>query len=292
MKLPPTSHCWKETSIFFSRYSDLLGSSLITAIDIIFLLGEAVPSFPKALSNTAFTLLNVAAIIPMSFYISLFRKHQGDLSLAYDIKKTTYLAEAASKTMVTAADILLPIGWTAAAIYRMANNNAALTAIYTLMKPIATCCIITHIALEAFTFFSTRTKLPQLRKLTDDDSLFQGFVDTLTGAGDKSSAYGLITRMRMDKDTWNHFHERLQETSDTDKQKALFHKVALNNLSTQQKVIYSQLFLRAAGYAAMLFSAWHAGTIIQASIWTAFSGVYTSILLYQKIQQHQQRQAI
>lgn len=291
-----SSRCSAGVGDFLEKYTDLVSSITILAIDIIFLLGETVPGFPPSITNASFFTLNFVGLLSLNFQASLLRKTIGDCALAKRVLNPTILCSSAAKITYIASGIILTVGGCIASVTRMTHHNDITHDIYSISRPWGVGSVVVGIGIDFFEYFTNKGIIQQLKNGLSDvelqtikklfTTLAPGLPDNAFGSKEAASIRG-----RMDKDTWRKFSHDIQliEEGEVYKIRELVSHVALKNIETQQFVAKANIFLHFAGDAGMAVADLYPGTAIQAGIITGFSSLYTTKLVIQKVQQARQR---
>jgi hypothetical protein len=279
LPVPSASYC--------EKYGNLIQSVTITVLDLFYLLGSAFSSIPKIVTDVAFNALNFSAFLSWSFYIDQTKKNVGDTF--FSIKKSYLMTFVSSlKTIFIITSIALTLLNCCAATCRLVNCLAMTRMIYALISPFGIPCLVLSFLLDVLYFYIGKQVLNYKIKKEDIPLFFQSF--SLTSSSNKFDSYASLIRGCIDKDTWKYFiHHLPSALLDKTKQEALYNKVLIPNIVTQQTVSISNVILKILGEMGMYISLVHPGTIIQASCWTFLSSLYSIQLLYQHYNQNKHR---
>ncbi|MFT4552941.1 MAG: hypothetical protein ACI9S8_001573 [Chlamydiales bacterium] len=291
-----SSNCRCRLGDLLEKYTDLISSVTILAVDIIFLIGETVPGFPPKITNVSFFTLNFIGLVSLNFQASLLHKTIGDFALAKKTRNQTILISSAAKVVYIASGIILTVSGCVASITRMTHHNDITDELYSISRPWGVSSIVLGIGIDFFEYFTNKSIIGQLKNGLSDvelhtiKHLFTSPSIALpeNTFGSQEAAY---IRGRMDKDTWRKFSQDIQliEDNNIHKIKGLISHVALKNIETQQFVAKANIVLHFAGDVGMAVADLYPGTAIQAGIITTFSSLYTTKLIIQKVQQAKQR---
>ena len=272
---------------FLKKYSDLFSSLTILVNDVLFLLGEALSRFPKIIGNSSFVILNFAGLLSLSFQFDLLKKTINDLKFSRKMHNHRIFLITAVKTFFLFSTIILLNLSFLASIFKFYGKLQQMTNLYQITKPYASFCILTSIILDCFHYY-TNKKITNQKILEKDIKLLTNIYQYEKPDSNKKINL-LSAEIRERMDTWKSFILNLKKSSNNLNQKRIFENVAIKNIKTQSTINFSSLALKSMGYFAMLLCAWYPATIIQASVFTIMSSLYTIQLFYQKYMQRKQQ---
>ena len=274
---------------FLKKYSDLFSSITILVNDVLFLLGETLSSFHKIVGNSSFVILNICGLLSLSFQFDLLKKTINDLKFSKKMQNHRIFLIAVLKTFFLFSTIILLNLSFVASVFKFYGKLEQMTNIYQITKPYASFCIFTSITLDCFHYYTNKKIINQKIAEKDIKLLTNIYQNENPSSNKKINLLSAEIRERMDKDTWNSFIINLKKSSTKLTQKKILENVAIKNIKTQSTVNFSNLALKSMGYVAMLLCAWFPATVIQASVFTIMSFLYTIQLSYQKYMQRKQQ---
>ena len=280
---------FESLNIFFKKYSDLFSSVTILVNDTLFLLGETLSSFPKIVGNSSFVILNIAGLLSLSFQFDLLKKTINDLKFSKKMHNHRIFFITIVKTFFLLSTIILLNLSFLASVFKFYGKLQQMTNIYQITKPYASFCIFTSIILDCFHYYTNKKIINQNILEKDIKLLTNIYKNEKPDFNKKINLLSAEIRERMDKDTWKSFINNLKKSSNNLNQKKIFENVAIKNIKTQSTINFSSLALKSMGYFAMLLCAWYPATLIQASVFTLMSSLYTIQLSYQKYMQRKQQ---
>lgn len=280
-----------KESTFWEKYSDMVQSMLITCLDIIFLLGETLTSFPRSLTNICFAILNFSGFISFKFSYDLLKKYLSDVKFFSRTNLVMFIGTIFRIFFVTASIFLVSV-YFGASLLRLGGFITLTEKIYCITRPLGFCSILVSMSLELFSYLQCRKTINLLKQHLFDPTTLKSIAYYCHNKScpnkpleEKISSLATCIRGCMDKDTWKSFLIGLQRAS----LQLLFKDVVLQNLETQQFVAKSSIWLRILGDIGMLIANYYVGTKIQAIVWTTMSFLYTSQITFQKFQQKTQQ---
>lgn len=276
------------------KYSDLMNSVTILALDIIFLAGKVLPFIPSNASKSSFVALNFIGLISINFSASFMIKAIGDAKLSLRLRNIKMLADASVNTTRFGSSIVLVTVDTIAAIASLTHHNNLTRNIYNVTRPVGVAAVIIGLSLETFRYITNKPILRYLNEGLSHNEMTQivTLYKTPRTARQKNSKAADI-RTRMDKDTWRCFKREIKQLpcEDYEALTNAFH-AAHKNIETQQFVAKAYIGLRIVGDTVMTLSDLFPGTVIQAGADTSISALYTTILVIRKIRQARERDEI
>jgi len=266
------------------RFSRLAGQGLILALDTIFLAGKITQKVPEVVTKATLVALSGVGFVSLPYTLDLVRKTIHDALFGYRADNRLVMLLATAKVIELVSNLgLLALG-AVASVEGLKGNNQTQTNIYDVMIPWGEATIGLSISMMlAYMLMNYKA----LKELTEERT-----AELISGFQDENGNLASLVRFSMDKDTLEHFLNKLAEIPEEEHQELV--KVLIENIEVQQRInTGGQLVLVVGGYILMGVEKYYTPNSIEsAGINVGVAGAYALKVLVETLQEVWQRHRI